>query len=204
MSLVGPRAYYPDELENQQKEHPNTKKYVSDALSVKPGITGLWQVTGRSEINFDKRIAIDARYVHNISLGEDFKIILQTPLVMINGAGLYEKIHTFIFFLFIIAVAGALYFVAYIPAMKIKAKGNAVLSAARDMKQVFSKNDIDLLNSKMKGFVQTYTEFENESKTVYWASFIPYVADFKRGVEAGATSSKPDRTRLRPSLLMPT
>lgn len=70
--------------------------------------------------------------------------------------------------------------------MKIKAKGDAVLSAARDMKQVFSKNDIDLLNSKMKGFVQTYTDFENESKTVYWASFIPYVADFKRGVEAGS------------------
>ena len=89
------------------------------------------------------------------------------------------------FFLFIIAVVGFLYFVAYVPAMKIKAKGNAVLSAARDMKQVFSKNDIDLLNSKMKGFVQTYTDFENESKTVYWASFIPYVADFKRGVEAG-------------------
>lgn len=87
MSLVGPRAYYPDELENQQKEHPNTKKYVFDALSVKPGITGLWQVTGRSEINFDKRIAIDARYVHNISLREDLKIILQTPLVMITGRG---------------------------------------------------------------------------------------------------------------------
>lgn len=87
MSLVGPRAYYPDELENQQKEHPNTKKYVSDALSVKPGITGLWQVTGRSEINFDKRIAIDARYVHNISLGGDLKIIFQTPLVMITGQG---------------------------------------------------------------------------------------------------------------------
>lgn len=87
MSLVGPRAYYPDELENQQKEHPNTKKYVQDALSVKPGITGLWQVTGRSEINFDKRIAIDAKYVHNISLSEDLKIIIKTPLVMITGRG---------------------------------------------------------------------------------------------------------------------
>lgn len=95
---------------------------------------------------------------------------------------------SFFLFLFvlIIALAGFLYFVAYVPAMKIKAKGNAVLSAARDMKQVFSKNDIDLLNSKMKGFTQTYTDFENESKTVYWASFIPYVADFKRGVEAGS------------------
>lgn len=87
MSLVGPRAYYPDELENQQKEHPNTKKYVNDALSVKPGITGLWQVSGRSEINFDKRIAIDADYVHNISLLGDLKIIIRTPLVMITGKG---------------------------------------------------------------------------------------------------------------------
>lgn len=89
-------------------------------------------------------------------------------------------------FVLIIALAGLFYFIAYVPVMKIKAKGNAVLSAARDMKQVFSKNDIDLLNSKMKGFIQTYTDFENESKTVYWASFIPYVADFKRGVEAGS------------------
>ncbi len=87
MSLVGPRAYYPDELESQQKEHPNTKKYVYDALSVKPGITGLWQVSGRSEINFDKRIALDARYVHNISITEDLKIIIKTPLVMITGRG---------------------------------------------------------------------------------------------------------------------
>jgi len=87
MSLVGPRAYYPDELENQQKEHPNTKKYVQSALSVKPGITGLWQVSGRSEINFDKRIAIDAKYVHNISIAEDLKIIIRTPLVMITGRG---------------------------------------------------------------------------------------------------------------------
>lgn len=61
--------------------------YVYDALSVKPGITGLWQVSGRSEINFDKRIAIDARYVHNISITEDLKIIFRTPLVMVTGRG---------------------------------------------------------------------------------------------------------------------
>jgi lipopolysaccharide/colanic/teichoic acid biosynthesis glycosyltransferase len=87
MSLVGPRAYYPDELENQQKKFPHTKELVKKVLSVKPGITGLWQVTGRSEIHFDKRIAIDAEYVNNISLGEDLKIIFKTPLVMINGKG---------------------------------------------------------------------------------------------------------------------
>ncbi len=87
MSIVGPRAYYPDELENQQKKYPYTKKLVAKVLSVKPGITGLWQVSGRSEINFDKRIAIDAKYVDNMSLWKDLKIILKTPLVMLTGKG---------------------------------------------------------------------------------------------------------------------
>jgi len=87
MSLVGPRAYYPDELVEQQKKYPHTKSWVKKVLSVKPGITGLWQVTGRSEINFDKRIAIDAKYVDNISLWEDLKIIFKTPIIMITGKG---------------------------------------------------------------------------------------------------------------------
>ena len=87
MSIVGPRAYYPDELENQQKKFPFTKNLVKKVLSVKPGITGLWQVSGRSEINFDKRIALDAKYVDNMSLWQDLKIILKTPLIMISGKG---------------------------------------------------------------------------------------------------------------------
>ncbi len=87
MSIVGPRAYYPDELENQQKKHPETKQYVKDVLSLKPGITGLWQVSGRSEVHFDKRIALDAKYAHTISLCQDFKIIFVTPSVMITGRG---------------------------------------------------------------------------------------------------------------------
>ena len=87
MSIVGPRAYYPDELENQQNKHPETKKFVSEVLSVKPGITGLWQVSGRSEVHFDKRIALDAEYIKSISLLEDVKIICKTPLVMISGRG---------------------------------------------------------------------------------------------------------------------
>src|SRR3989338_1917788 len=87
MSLVGPRAYYPDELENQQKKFPLTKKLVSKVLSVKPGITGLWQVSGRSEVNFDKRIAMDASYVESMSLWMDLRIILKTPFVMLSGQG---------------------------------------------------------------------------------------------------------------------
>ncbi len=87
MSIVGPRAYYPDELENQQKKYVGTKKLVSKVLSVRPGLTGLWQVSGRSEVNFDKRIAIDAKYVDTLSLWNDLKIIAKTPLIMLTGKG---------------------------------------------------------------------------------------------------------------------
>lgn len=87
MSLVGPRAYFFDELEEQTKKYPSTKKLVDEVLSVKPGITGLWQVSGRSEINFDKRIRMDAQYVRTISLINDLIIIFKTPYAMISGKG---------------------------------------------------------------------------------------------------------------------
>ncbi len=87
MSIVGPRAYYPDELEEQQKKYPHTRKAVKIVLSVKPGITGYWQVTGRSEINFDKRIQMDANYARKQSVIYDILIILKTPWAMISGRG---------------------------------------------------------------------------------------------------------------------
>src|SRR3989344_2724078 len=87
MSLVGPRAYYPDELRGQQKEYPKTKKAVEIVLSIKPGLTGYWQVSGRSEINFDKRIEMDATYVKKRSIIYDLWIILKTPWAMISGKG---------------------------------------------------------------------------------------------------------------------
>ena len=87
MSLVGPRAYYPDELRNQQRKYPHTKEAVKIVLSVKPGITGYWQVSGRSEINFDKRIKMDASYVHKRSILYDLLIILRTPWAMVSGKG---------------------------------------------------------------------------------------------------------------------
>jgi exopolysaccharide production protein ExoY len=87
MSIVGPRAYYPDELEDQQKKYPHTRQAVKIVLSVKPGITGFWQVTGRSEINFDKRIQMDADYARRRSTLYDIAIILKTPLAMVTGRG---------------------------------------------------------------------------------------------------------------------
>lgn len=87
MSLVGPRAYYPDELKKQQKKYPQTRKHVKILLSAKPGITGYWQVVGRSEINFDKRVKMDADYVKKKSILYDLWIILRTPIAMISGRG---------------------------------------------------------------------------------------------------------------------
>ncbi len=87
MSLVGPRPYYEDELREQQKKYPQTKQLVKVVLSAKPGVTGYWQVSGRSEVNFDKRIQMDADYVTKRSLLFDILIILKSPLAMITGKG---------------------------------------------------------------------------------------------------------------------
>ena len=87
MSIVGPRAYLPDELEAQQKRFSGTERYVKEMLTVKPGITGFWQVNGRSQVNFDKRIEMDAYYARKRSMVFDILIMLKTPFVMISGKG---------------------------------------------------------------------------------------------------------------------
>lgn len=87
MSVVGPRPYHADELVEQQRRYPGTEKFVRETQTVKPGITGFWQVTGRSNINFDKRIEMDASYAKKKSLLMDIMIILKTPIAMISGVG---------------------------------------------------------------------------------------------------------------------
>ncbi len=87
MSLVGPRAYYPFELEEQQKKYPNSRDFVKIILSTKPGLTGIWQVSGRSAINFDKRVEMDARYIHRRSIVYDIYLMLKTIPAVILGKG---------------------------------------------------------------------------------------------------------------------
>lgn len=84
MSMVGPRAYVRKELREQTKKYPNTKKYVSKILSVKPGITGPWQTSGRNEISFKIRAKMDADYANKKSIWEDIKILFKTPQAMIS------------------------------------------------------------------------------------------------------------------------
>jgi lipopolysaccharide/colanic/teichoic acid biosynthesis glycosyltransferase len=87
MSLVGPRPYHSDELAEQQQKYPETVKFVKEMHKVKPGITGYWQVEGRSDVDFDKRIEMDAYYARKRSLLFDILILLKTPWAMISGKG---------------------------------------------------------------------------------------------------------------------
>lgn len=81
MSLVGPRPAIPYELAAYQPWHRRR------VLQAKPGITGLWQVAGRSRVRFDDMVRMDLRYATNWSLWLDLKILLLTPLAVFRGAG---------------------------------------------------------------------------------------------------------------------
>jgi lipopolysaccharide/colanic/teichoic acid biosynthesis glycosyltransferase len=78
MSLVGPRPHLPEEVEKYDKHH----KFV---LSLKPGITGMAQISGRSNLDFEKEIQLDTYYIENWSLWLDIKIILKTFKVVFSG-----------------------------------------------------------------------------------------------------------------------
>lgn len=80
MSLVGPRPPLPYELAAYQTWHRRR------VLQVKPGITGLWQVTGRSRVRFDDMVRLDLRYAISWSPWLDCKILLRTPAAVIKGA----------------------------------------------------------------------------------------------------------------------
>ena len=84
MSLVGPRAYRDQELREYAKKYPNTRKYINIIRSAKPGITGLWQVSGRNDLPFEKRAKMDADYIENRSIFQEIKIIFKTPMAMFS------------------------------------------------------------------------------------------------------------------------
>ncbi len=82
MSLVGPRPALPAEAERYAD-------HVRRRLVVKPGITGLWQVSGRSDLTWDESVRLDLRYVENWSIALDLQILWKTLAVIIGGAGAY-------------------------------------------------------------------------------------------------------------------
>lgn len=84
MSMVGPRAYVSQELKEQAEKHPETRQLINLILSVKPGITGPWQVSGRNEIPFVQRAKMDAQYARQRSIVNDILILVRTPRAMIS------------------------------------------------------------------------------------------------------------------------
>ena len=75
------------ELTDYEKRFPKTKKLIVQALTVKPGITGLWQVSGRSDTNFEERIDLDAQYAKRKNLIDDIVILIKSPWVVLTGKG---------------------------------------------------------------------------------------------------------------------
>ncbi|OIP87377.1 multidrug MFS transporter [Candidatus Shapirobacteria bacterium CG_4_8_14_3_um_filter_35_11] len=85
MSLVGPRAYRNEELNEYATKYPNTQKYIANIRSIKPGITGPWQVSGRNNLSFEKRSKLDSDYANNRSILNEIIIIIKTPFAMFSN-----------------------------------------------------------------------------------------------------------------------
>jgi Undecaprenyl-phosphate galactose phosphotransferase WbaP len=83
MSLVGPRPVVAAEL----AEHYGAA--AEHYLSVRPGITGLWQISGRSDTSYGERVALDVDYASNLSVWADLRILLRTPLAVLSRRGAY-------------------------------------------------------------------------------------------------------------------
>ncbi len=81
MSLVGPRPYLPKEQQDMEESYETI-------ITVKPGITGYWQVNGRNDIDFKERTQMDVEYIQNRSLWNDFKIVLKTVFKIFKKEGI--------------------------------------------------------------------------------------------------------------------
>ncbi len=82
MSVVGPRPPLPREVAQYERDHLYR-------LRVLPGITGLWQVSGRNELSFEEMVGLDRYYVDNWSLGLDLRIVFKTFAVLLSRKGAY-------------------------------------------------------------------------------------------------------------------
>lgn len=82
MSLVGPRPPLPDEVAHYDEVERRR-------LAVKPGLTGVWQISGRSELSWDETVAIDLRYVDNWSFAGDMSVMARTVRAVLDGRGAY-------------------------------------------------------------------------------------------------------------------
>lgn len=85
MSLVGPRPIREIEITDAVTRYgKKIRPFIDQSLTAKPGLTGIWQVSGRNDVAWDRRVKLDAKYATAKNLLDDFKIIIKTPLAMIS------------------------------------------------------------------------------------------------------------------------
>ena len=82
MSWIGPRMISPEEMKNYDR-------WGLNLLTIKPGITGLWQVSGRSDISYEERVRLDMHYIRNWSIWLDIQLLMRTIPVVLKGRGAY-------------------------------------------------------------------------------------------------------------------
>jgi lipopolysaccharide/colanic/teichoic acid biosynthesis glycosyltransferase len=82
MSLVGPRMITPEEMEKYNQ-------WDTNLVTVRPGITGLWQVSGRSDITYEERVRLDMYYIRNWNMWLDIQLIIQTIPAVLRARGAY-------------------------------------------------------------------------------------------------------------------
>ena len=88
MSLVGPRPLPAEDLDPDGQSR-QFAAWAQQRSLVPPGISGLWQINGRSELPFEMMIELDMRYVQNRCFALDLRILLETPLAVLRGRGAY-------------------------------------------------------------------------------------------------------------------
>lgn len=91
MSMVGPRPYYAEEIKYHLKKFPKDKVYFKNILSVKPGLTGIWQISGRNSIPFRDRLRMESDYSLHYNIFNDIYILLKTPFVVLSRYGVKGK-----------------------------------------------------------------------------------------------------------------
>ena len=82
MSLIGPRPV----IEEEKKYYG---EHWDEFLSIKPGMTGLWQVSGRNDTTYDERVSLDIKYIRNWTLWMDITIVFKTIVIIFNPKGAY-------------------------------------------------------------------------------------------------------------------
>jgi lipopolysaccharide/colanic/teichoic acid biosynthesis glycosyltransferase len=80
--MVGPRPIVPDELKRYGR-------HSASFLALKPGATGLWVISGRSDLSYEDRVKLDIYYVENWSLWLDLKVLVKTAVTIMRGRGAY-------------------------------------------------------------------------------------------------------------------